>query len=713
MLVELLRGLADESLVEELDGVLVLAGGTLPRRFVGSIEDHLDRLPHEAYTALQMASVLGRRFSLDELADMLDRSVADLLPVLRNAITAGLIIDESGHLSFRHDLVRDAVQSLLPSSIAATLRRRAVEVMVRHGATPADVAPLVMELAAPGDPAAVELLVEASRSIGRSSPAVAAPLSTRALELTPQGDPSRPKLVAETIDLLVRAVKLTEAQKLLVTHARELPDTVTEVRTRLALGAIAKRYVPIVGVEQARSCLRRDGLPPTLEAEARALLSFSLELTGDPVEAKDAALQAVACATADNVDVATRDLARMAMAVQHMARGALHEASMIIDDTVLPDGATGLPSVSLNKADAWRALLLTCALRLNDALALIDYGIKIAVDEGIPAHARVWSSLRCRALFAAGRLDEAQAEAEALLEMAEIDGDDDYVEGVAVHVLCGVALHTGLAADLAQARRLALRVVESPAGSRRRHGRWLHARLDDASNRPAIDVAGVDVADIDPLASGLLPVCYPRSAADAPAAVRLLLRAERHRDAEVVVRSVEGAAGRWPGFPFLRASTLHARALLDQRADLAVGAALMHERDPRPLVRASALEDAGRLSGATDAAAGVAHLDQALRLYLRAGAQRDAARVRKQLRVHGVRRSAGRRPRSAWPELTPSETAVLRLVVEGATNREVAKALFISPHTVNAHLRHIFGKLAINSRIELIRLAAQRGPTGS
>jgi DNA-binding CsgD family transcriptional regulator len=54
---------------------------------------------------------------------------------------------------------------------------------------------------------------------------------------------------------------------------------------------------------------------------------------------------------------------------------------------------------------------------------------------------------------------------------------------------------------------------------------------------------------------------------------------------------------------------------------------------------------------------------------------------------------------------------VLRLVVEGATNREVATALFISPHTVNAHLRHIFGKLGINSRMELIRIAAERKRT--
>jgi DNA-binding CsgD family transcriptional regulator len=39
------------------------------------------------------------------------------------------------------------------------------------------------------------------------------------------------------------------------------------------------------------------------------------------------------------------------------------------------------------------------------------------------------------------------------------------------------------------------------------------------------------------------------------------------------------------------------------------------------------------------------------------------------------------------------------------SNREVAERLFVSPHTVNSHLRHVFGKLDVNSRVELTRLA--------
>lgn len=57
-----------------------------------------------------------------------------------------------------------------------------------------------------------------------------------------------------------------------------------------------------------------------------------------------------------------------------------------------------------------------------------------------------------------------------------------------------------------------------------------------------------------------------------------------------------------------------------------------------------------------------------------------------------------------------AELAVAELVAEGLTNREVAEQLFVSPHTVNSHLRHVFAKLGINSRLELARLVREHQP---
>jgi DNA-binding CsgD family transcriptional regulator len=79
--------------------------------------------------------------------------------------------------------------------------------------------------------------------------------------------------------------------------------------------------------------------------------------------------------------------------------------------------------------------------------------------------------------------------------------------------------------------------------------------------------------------------------------------------------------------------------------------------------------------------------------------------------VVGLALLAERVPRSApeWPELTESELAVVGLVTRGATNREVAERLYLSPYTVNSHLRHVFTKLGIRSRTELAHLVVTRG----
>jgi DNA-binding CsgD family transcriptional regulator len=51
--------------------------------------------------------------------------------------------------------------------------------------------------------------------------------------------------------------------------------------------------------------------------------------------------------------------------------------------------------------------------------------------------------------------------------------------------------------------------------------------------------------------------------------------------------------------------------------------------------------------------------------------------------------------------MTRSELAVAQLVANGLTNREIAERLFVSPHTVNTHLRQVFAKLEVNSRVDV------------
>jgi DNA-binding CsgD family transcriptional regulator len=61
---------------------------------------------------------------------------------------------------------------------------------------------------------------------------------------------------------------------------------------------------------------------------------------------------------------------------------------------------------------------------------------------------------------------------------------------------------------------------------------------------------------------------------------------------------------------------------------------------------------------------------------------------------------------TAWATLTEAERTLSVLVAKGLTNRQVGEHLFISRHTVDAHLRHISRKLGINSRVGLAHLVA-------
>jgi DNA-binding CsgD family transcriptional regulator len=64
-----------------------------------------------------------------------------------------------------------------------------------------------------------------------------------------------------------------------------------------------------------------------------------------------------------------------------------------------------------------------------------------------------------------------------------------------------------------------------------------------------------------------------------------------------------------------------------------------------------------------------------------------------------------------WESLRESELGIAQLVAGGLTNREVGARLFVSRHTVDFHLRQIFRKLGISSRVELTRLVVEHeGP---
>jgi DNA-binding CsgD family transcriptional regulator len=197
-----------------------------------------------------------------------------------------------------------------------------------------------------------------------------------------------------------------------------------------------------------------------------------------------------------------------------------------------------------------------------------------------------------------------------------------------------------------------------------------------------------------------------------PEGVILLIRGalttgDRSKAAMLVSATRRLAAGK-PGDAEMAAAADHARGLLEQDPRILdqAGGRYSAER-----ARARALEDAGNAwadLGRCDEAE--ARLRQAYELYERLGATDGMARVRSCLRDMGVRVRHWKhasRPAFGWSSLTDTERRIAGLVAQGLSNREVASRVFLSSHTVAFHLRHVFCKLGVSSRVQLARMAAE------
>ncbi|MFF7168026.1 LuxR C-terminal-related transcriptional regulator [Streptomyces pseudovenezuelae] len=124
------------------------------------------------------------------------------------------------------------------------------------------------------------------------------------------------------------------------------------------------------------------------------------------------------------------------------------------------------------------------------------------------------------------------------------------------------------------------------------------------------------------------------------------------------------------------------------------------ERARTELLFGSALRRLRRRPEARD------RLRSALEAFEHFGAPHCAARARAELRALGAPAAPTHAVNPA-ARLTAQQLLVARMVAEGATNREIAARLALSPRTIDHHLRGVFTRLGIRSRIELVRLIAE------
>jgi DNA-binding CsgD family transcriptional regulator len=205
---------------------------------------------------------------------------------------------------------------------------------------------------------------------------------------------------------------------------------------------------------------------------------------------------------------------------------------------------------------------------------------------------------------------------------------------------------------------------------------------------------------------------FGSGAADPEAAVLLVrgaLAAGDRSKALELAAAAERLTAAAPGQPDMLAAGAHIRGLVDEDPAALEWAAMRYST---ALSQAWATEDAGvgwAERGNREAA--VDRLHAAYALYEQLGAGDSMARVRGQLRAAGVRVRHWRRadrPAFGWESLTDTERHIVDLVAQGLSNRQVANQMFLSVHTIAFHLRSVFCKLQVTSRVQLAGLAAEQ-----
>ncbi|MGW1871506.1 AAA family ATPase [Streptomyces mauvecolor] len=711
LLQELLHALREQGRIRIEDGEAQVSPGELPDSFRAQVARRGRHLSTPARQLMEAGAVLARPFGVHEAAGVTGIPVRELNSATEEAIAQGHLVAVGTLLRFRHDLIREAVYDNLSGPVKHALHREAGAVLAAEGRPAAECATHVAWGARRGDQHALRALREAAEGVMGAAPGVAADLLIRLVELSEPDDRDRPGNVCRALSALSfsgrtgEAIELADAELALASD----PTALATVRHGLAAALKFTGRTPEV-LKLVDLALADRGVPVRNQAQlwslrAHTLIDCGLSMGEDPA----CELAAAAGGEAVRLGEAAGEAAATASGYTARSRAAL-VAGRLDEAVLFAERATDIADRSGGEARwhaprRWLGEALTAAERFTDAEAVFDAGQREAERLGAPWAVPRLRGHRAQLWLASGRLAEATAEAEATLHSSVALGTPPTAQSTRL-LMARLAI---LRDELPTARAL-----------------FATARgLSDAGVRVAVDeLMLVEVLLRDATAQG------PHEAADdgdmlwsalpdrirlvcqdpglGPELVRIAVRAGLHGPAERAAAASHLLAERNPQLASAQAAASHVDALRSGDPGALRAAVGLWRSTPRPLALAGALEDAALATA--DGEDVLALWEEAFGLYAAAGAARGAARVRQRLRVLGVRRRmprAAARPGAGWDGITPSELRVVRLVVDGLTNRQVANRLFLSRHTVDAHLRNVFGKLGVSSRVELARIAAR------
>jgi DNA-binding CsgD family transcriptional regulator len=599
---------------------------------------------------------------------------------------------------FLHPVIRDALEASLGTHRRDQAHRSAARLLHADGAPAGQVAAHLVGLHPVGDGWVLARLEEAAQAALESgAPRTAARLLERALAEPPQA--------ADRVRIL-RAAAQADASAGRETACGRLEEALQLVAEPRARAEIALEVAEVY-VGSFRWVAAVDVLERALAELGDEDTSLTTRLKGELVVAglHDARRAARVGPVLAHFEACKQTPADEALAVaQGMARFL---AGRPVDETAVPLEETlarASPGV-----DNWntRAALLW-VLIASERFVTVETSIEGLLAEvqrsgsarGFVAAYSALGLLKLRL----GALPEADAAARVALRVLQ---ESDFAPGLgfAVTLLSDVAVEAGQYED-AQALLDLLPQADWPAGvgtvlipAARGRLRLAQGRVTEALSdfETCIALFCADVWGIPVRETGYV---HARSGA----ALALLRLGQRQRACELA--DAELADVRVFGAPRALGVALRAAGLArggEEGLELLRESVTWLQNSPALLERAHSLAEFGaalRRGGQRVIARDP--LGEALELAARCGARPLAARVREELKATGAR------PRRVWrtglEALTPSELRIVRLAVDGRSNRQIAQELYVTIKTVEGHLARAYTKLGIERRSELAPL---------
>jgi DNA-binding NarL/FixJ family response regulator len=689
-------------------GAAALASDSAPGSLSAAIADRLGFVAGPVREVLRAAALLGVDFAVSDLAIVLGRTVADLIPAVDEACAVG-VLAESGHgLGFRHPLIRAALYDDLPAPVRAAWHHDAGRALAQAGA-PADRVARQILRAVGGPDSTTEQVDEwmldwlsrtADPLVGQA-PGVAAELLARAVAGSTADTARHGWLAGRLADALYRIGDTAGAEQVAnraLEHAAE-PDLLVDLHWTLT------QCRGLAGLtEESLSALDRALTSPGLSARHRARLlvlaartHFSL---GEVEEAGRVATQALAAAS-EAGDNWAMGWALHVLTIMATVQGRMADALPLFDraltvtqsDPALTDLRLLLQinkAITLGGLDQYEQAF-TAAGQARDLADQVGTVIRLA---------QVHSALG-QLLFETGRWDDALAEIEILPENLKEPAAACCDLGIAAVISC----HRG---DMDAARRhLADAVPHAKRVGRQLIGPLALARSLDCEHAGAL-----------PEALAALTNAFDGNTEEVAEIEDLLADAVRLATETGDLGTAQAFAGHAAALaaeseiPHRQANDLYCRGLLDHDATRLLAAAERYDEAGRPLLSAKALEAAAEdFIRVGDRGEARTAFTRAVDLYTSLGAAADVARLQAAFRVHGIRRgphAKHRRARSGWDSLTATESKIAAFVEEGLSNPEIAAKLLLSRRTVATHVSHILKKLDVHSRTDIARESALR-----